>query len=196
MVQEQEHSFPHDEFDVPPPEVGRVGVRRKVTPLWRSYVPLGLTVAAAVVALIMGAILYQDTRFMNSEPVAQQATPVATQTQEPQPSPTPSATVNRTQSIEILNSIGVDGLAATYSQALNGLGWSAITPKNYDGESLQETVVFYGDDALSKTAEQLQKDIGFGKVQQSLELGSGISVVLGMDTQYSPAPGSQAAGTQ
>ncbi|GAB3265850.1 LytR C-terminal domain-containing protein [Kineosporia babensis] len=92
--------------------------------------------------------------------------------------------VDKSIEVIVLNSIGINGLAAEYEGSLKGEGWTVKRTGNSTNKDLPVTKIYYGGDELKPTANAVRKAIGVGEISDSPEVNPGdITVVLGQDTQ-------------
>ena len=100
-------------------------------------------------------------------------------------SPTaPAATVDRAQSVSVLNGTSRSGLAKRAAATLRTAGWTIRSTGNYRGGN-GRTTVYYGSSSLQATAQAVAADLGGGAVaQESRDFGpTRVTVVLGSDFQ-------------
>lgn len=97
----------------------------------------------------------------------------------PSPEPEPEPTVDRTLTVDVLNSTATPGLAAGAAEALGASGWTIGEVTNYEGGEIPTTVLYPAEDLLV-TAEAVAADLGLGTATLSGDV-TVLTVVLGPD---------------
>src|SRR5699024_3051962 len=76
----------------------------------------------------------------------------------------------------VVNAGGINGLAGTWQDALEGEDWEDVSLSTADNQQ-QEPVVFYRDDEDQETAQALADEVGAGEARQSDEYDSPVTFV-------------------
>jgi hypothetical protein len=109
----------------------------------------------------------------SSAPAAPSAEP------SPEPEPEPEPAVDRTVTVDVLNSTSTPGLAAGAAEVLQGQGWTIGEVTNFAGGEIATTVL-YPEESLRPTAEAVAAELGTGTTTLSADV-TVLTVVLGPD---------------
>ncbi|WP_288148154.1 LytR C-terminal domain-containing protein [uncultured Bifidobacterium sp.] len=118
-----------------------------------------------------------------SESESAQSTGTPSQTpsesESAQSTPEESQQVNTNAQITVINGTGVSGDASEWAAALQGQGFTNVTPANPDATTVlpAQTVVYYQNEADLATAQQVANTLGIATVEQSATIGVPIEVV-------------------
>ncbi len=112
-------------------------------------------------------------------------TPAATTAPTPASTGTTgTGTVDRSVTLKVLNSVGVQGLAKKVQNTLDPDGWTVAGTGNSVNRNLAVTKVYYGSSKLKATAKAMVQDLGYGTtVLDSSVAPKGLVVVLGQDAE-------------
>lgn len=182
MSQQSTRRFQRDEFDEVAQGDGRRGAHRARSSPALAVVPV-LLVVVAVVAVVVGTLTVLGDGESTQAAPGDGGQPAATEpapTSEAPPPPPPAA--DRALPVTVLNGTDRSGLAGTAAELLTGLGWTAITTGNVEGEDQPPTTVFFAAEEQRVTAEALGADLFGAPVAQS-DAYQGLTVVLGDDYQ-------------
>ncbi|CAM4030164.1 LytR C-terminal domain-containing protein [Helcobacillus massiliensis] len=163
---ETDYPYPADEFDREAANAPLRGSHRADEPFWKSNLNYIVIAAIAVLALI-GALLLisqftgeKDTYTRSPDP-APQTTASAAPSDEASADPTEEEqSVDRTIKVRVNNASKTNGLAGQWTEVLREKGWENVTSGN--GKKMDETTVFYRDDADLPAAKALAADVGAG----------------------------------
>ena len=106
-----------------------------------------------------------------SEAAEQSAEETAAE-EEAEPAPEPDLTTP----VLVVNAGGINGLAGTWRDTLEGEGWEDVSVTTSDNAQ-QEPVVFYRDEGDADTAQALAERAGAGEARQSDEYDARITLV-------------------
>jgi hypothetical protein len=125
-------------------------------------------------------------RLRSPEPGSPEATgtaaPSASASATPSPDPTPTS-VDKAQTVNVLNSTGVPGLAGTVAGRLAADGWTGALPGNWAGSPLEGSVVFYNGAEQRAGAEAVASALGIAAVQDGAGVSPDLTVVIGPEFQ-------------
>lgn len=115
------------------------------------------------------------------ESTSAEGTPSQTpsESESAQSTPEESQQVNTNAQITVINGTGVSGDASEWVAALQGQGFTNVTPANPDATTVlpAQTVVYYQNEADLATAQQVANTLGIATVEQSATIGVPIEVV-------------------
>ncbi|NLW58364.1 MAG: LytR C-terminal domain-containing protein [Bifidobacterium pseudolongum subsp. globosum] len=115
------------------------------------------------------------------ESTSAEGTPSQTpsESESAQSTPEESQQVNTNAQITVINGTGVSGDASEWAAALQGQGFTNVTPANPDATTVlpAQTVVYYQNEADLATAQQVANTLGIATVEQSATIGVPIEVV-------------------
>ncbi|WP_455588080.1 LytR C-terminal domain-containing protein [Bifidobacterium sp.] len=115
------------------------------------------------------------------ESTSAEGTPSQTpsESESAQSTPEESQQVNTNAQITVINGTGVSGDASEWAAALQGQGFTNVTPANPDATTVlpAQTVVYYQNEADLATAQQVADTLGIATVEQSATIGVPIEVV-------------------
>ncbi|RYQ18034.1 cell wall integrity and stress response protein 1 [Bifidobacterium pseudolongum subsp. globosum] len=115
------------------------------------------------------------------ESTSAEGTPSQTpsESESAQSTPEESQQVNTNAQITVINGTGVSGDASEWAAALQGQGFTNVTPANPDATTVlpAQTVVYYQNEADLATAQQVANALGIATVEQSATIGVPIEVV-------------------
>ena len=115
------------------------------------------------------------------ESTSAEGTPSQTpsESESAQSTPEESQQVNTNAQITVINGTGVSGDASEWAAALQGQGFTNVTPANPDATPVlpAQTVVYYQNEADLATAQQVANTLGIATVEQSATIGVPIEVV-------------------
>ncbi len=193
----------HADHHAPADRANRGGAHRERPPSLNAY----LTVAAGstVVLLALGGVYTVVTGRTDNAPAGGASASLAALDEEPaeetgagaasdeasdsalKPAGSdpgePAGKVDKLTPVAVLNSLSINGLASTYKEQLEGKGWTVSRTDNAPTPDLPVTQIYYDTSEAQATAKAVRKALGgLGEVAQSDEF-TGITVVLGQDTQ-------------
>ena len=192
---EQYQSYEKDAFDNPPE--GPVGVHRGNRPMIVRVTPFIIVLVAAVAAGVLFWSIFsgeaanmfnrrseqtqttaQTSQGSSSSSADESASGTASQ-ESAQSTPEESQQVNTNAQITVINGTGVSGDASEWAAALQGQGFTNVTPANPDATTVlpAHTVVYYQNEADLATAQQVANTLGIATVEQSATIGVPIEVV-------------------
>ncbi|OKL45917.1 LytR C-terminal domain-containing protein [Boudabousia marimammalium] len=197
-----EEQYPADEFDVTEGAHPR-GVHRAPEPWWRWMLPF-LVVLIAVPALAWGAMYLLSPSTVPPQAGGTASTPEVTaetveavksvetpetgtmekpEAQAPateeQPAPAqPSAEVKKDTKVRVLNGTGKRGLAANVVKKLSDNGFKQGVGENAKGWASRTSAVYYPNDDLKATAEEIAKTLNINAVKDYKDGNKGEVVVL------------------
>ncbi|HWK91205.1 MAG TPA: LytR C-terminal domain-containing protein [Luteimicrobium sp.] len=193
------YRYPPDEFD-DVPEDAPTGVHRVPRSPWRKVVPF--VVVAVVFAVVAygavtiasnllgsdGASATDKTTSASKDSTA--ATPKATTKPKPTTSAdasgsdetsgsddTASADVDHATAVAVKNGAAITGLAAKAAAKLEGEGFTQVTPGDYTGTKLADSVVYYVDSKDEATAKAVGSTLGISDVEQVSALKGGAPII-------------------
>lgn len=115
------------------------------------------------------------------ESTSAEGTPSQTpsESESAQSTPEESQQVNTNAQITVINGTGVSEDASEWAAALQGQGFTNVTPANPDATTVlpAQTVVYYQNEADLATAQQVANTLGIATVEQSATIGVPIEVV-------------------
>ena len=115
------------------------------------------------------------------ESTSAEGTPSQTpsESESAQSTPEESQQVNTNAQITVINGTGVSGDASEWAAALQGQGFTNVTPANPEATTVlpAQTVVYYQNEADLATAQQVANTLGIATVEQSATIGVPIEVV-------------------
>lgn len=115
------------------------------------------------------------------ESTSAEGTPSQTpsESESAQSTPEESQQVNTNAQITVINGTGVSGDASEWAAALQGQGFTNVTPANPDATTVlpAQTVVYYQNEADLATAQQVANTLGIATLEQSATIGVPIEVV-------------------
>ena len=115
------------------------------------------------------------------ESTSAEGTPSQTpsESESAQSTPEESQQVNTNAQITVINGTGVSGDASEWAAALQGQGFTNVTPANPDATTVlpAQTVVYYQNEADLATAQQVANTLGIATVEQSATIGVSTEVV-------------------
>ena len=203
-----DYPYPADEFDSAAARVSPQGVHRAPRS-WRSRWGAFVLVVVLFPLLAYGVVTWlsdwdglgsgapsidgsstaadgTDTAAGDEEPVegdgeeADPAAPAEPTTPETTAPPAPTADLSRP--VEVFNSTGRSGLAASAAERVEEAGFTSVTPGNWQGEDPDASVVYYPAAADVATAEAVAAALGITAVQESAtDAVERIVVVLASD---------------
>lgn len=174
-------SYLPDRFDEIPADLKRVGAHRAPPRRGSRWVRLAWAAAIVLVLVALGvtALFIGSGRIDLSSWSGTQANPVASASQ-----PAVDAVIDPELSVTVLNGTPTDGLAVQIGERLAEGGWAVGTRNNASDREIQETVVYYADDADLGAALALAHEVGDAPTVLSpsiAESGAQLMVVLGAD---------------
>ena len=186
---EQYQSYEKDAFDNPPE--GPVGVHRGNRPMIVRVTPFIIVLVAAQTSQGSSSSSADESASGTASQSSQSATAGESTSAEGTPSQTPSESesaqstpeesqqVNTNAQITVINGTGVSGDASEWAAALQGQGFTNVTPANPDATTVlpAQTVVYYQNEADLATAQQVANTLGIATVEQSATIGVPIEVV-------------------
>lgn len=179
---------------------------RHAAPVGRSFYRDLATMVAGIV--VVGAIVYGLLWFFNSRgdttssttaPSAAGATttePVSTTRPAPSTTARPTTTAAPTTTtvairtpnqvrVLVLNAVGVTGLAADATAALEALGYQVLTPSNYQ-PALEQTRIWFVPTFEAEAFELAGAAFPDGLVEQNPELDGDADIVVVLGASYQP----------
>lgn len=200
MPVSKSYRYPPDEFD-DVPEDAPTGVHRVPRSPWRKVVPF-VVVAVVFAVVAYGAVTIAsnllgsdgasatDKTTSASKDSATTSTPKATTKPKPTTSAdasgsdetsgaddTASADVDHATAVAVKNGAGITGLAAKAATKLEGDGFTQVTPGDYTGTKLADSVVYYVDSKDEATAKAVGSTLGISDVEQVSALKGGAPII-------------------
>jgi len=184
-------TFPKDQFDNLPEDLGRRGAHRAPKKKGGGWIGLLASIVAIAVlttgglyglSLVNESIEFTIPGFASGE----DETPVA-----PSVSATPEVPAildpaqidkKRKITITILNGTAVSGLDKTASKLLKKTKWPVTSTAPANASDIEKTFVYYSDPANEDVARGLVIALGIGEIRESNTfLGAPITIVVGQD---------------
>ena len=198
-----DYPYADDEFDAPTgPDVPR-GVHRAPRSAWSRWWPFVvviIVVPAIAYALVTWASRDNSTSDDATSPAAStsaSSTPKASETpsasdepseepsdeaspsDEPTASEEPTAAVELDTPVTVYNAAGIEGLAASPVDELEGAGFTTAQADNFSGTKPGTSTIYYASEDLEPTAALVGQTIGVDALELSAsDAGDGIAVVL------------------
>jgi len=180
-------TFPKDQFDELPDDLLRVGAHRgpKVKGAgWIGFAWAALATGVLVVVGLWAVSLVDDSISFDLPSIGAGSTPTPTPTPEETVAPItdPSTIEDREITITILNGTATEGLQGDAATVLDEAGWTIASEASASENTIEETVVYYSDEANEDVAEGIVLALGVGEARLSdAFLGAPITVVVGSD---------------
>lgn len=183
-VADSQYPYPPDRFDDEADAATFHGAHRAEEPFWRQNLIYLVIIAAAFVTLLVLLFLIGGMGRDGDDRASDPTTPAATQTTEeapaeeeaPEEEEAPAPEPDRSTPLMVVNAGGINGLAGSWRDTLEGSGWEQINVSTADNVQ-QEPVVFYRDEADADTAQALAQEVGAGEARQSDEYESRVTFV-------------------
>ncbi|MFC8733901.1 LytR C-terminal domain-containing protein [Luteimicrobium sp. NPDC057192] len=193
------YRYPPDEFD-DVPEDAPTGVHRVPRSPWRKVVPF-VVVAVVFAVVAYGAVTIASNllgsdgasatdKTTSASKDSTKSTPKATTKPKPTKSAdasgsddtsgaddTSSADVDHATAVAVKNGAGITGLAAKAATTLEGDGFTKVTPGDYTGTKLADSVVYYVDSKDEATAKAVGSSLGISDVEQVSALKGGAPII-------------------
>jgi hypothetical protein len=184
-VADSQYPYPPDRFDDEADAVSFHGAHRAELPFWRENLLYIIIIGAAMVLLVVllffigsmggdGDDRADDPTTAASSESAAAEDPAAEGESEATEEPAPEA--DRSTPVLVVNAGGINGLAGTWRDTLEGEGWEDVSVATSDN-SQQEPVVFYRDEEDAETAQALAAEVGAGEARQSDEYDASVTFV-------------------
>lgn len=175
--------YPKDSFDNLSQQVERRGVHRAprkkgaglISFAWAALAT-GILVTIGVAGLVVVSDSVSLRDFEEIFAVAE-STPSAT------PRPTAAPTVDPSLLVNVLNATGTTGIATEVGDKLAADGWT-VSAKSNASETVDKTVVYYGNPSLEGAARGVAESLGVGEIDLTdayIESSAQITVVVGSD---------------
>ncbi|MGO1284832.1 MAG: LytR C-terminal domain-containing protein [Brachybacterium sp.] len=178
---DSQYPYPPDRFDDEADAVSFHGAHRAELPFWRENLLYIIIIGAAAVLLVV-LLFFIGGMGGNGDDRAEDPTSAAEQSEEEsaaeeteaeeEPAPEPDLSTP----VLVVNAGGIDGLAGTWQETLEGDGWEDVSVTTADNPQ-QEPVVFYRDEADADTAQALAERAGAGEARQSDEYDARVTLV-------------------
>src|SRR5690606_34220977 len=164
-VADSQYPYPPDRFDDEADAVSFHGAHRAELPFWRENLLYIIIIGAAAVLLVVLLFFIGgmggggDDRAEDPASAAEQSEEESaaeeTEAEESEPAPEPDLSTP----VLVVNAGGINGLAGSWQEALEGEGWEDVSVATADNPQ-QEPVVFYRDEADLDTAQALAERVG------------------------------------
>jgi hypothetical protein len=179
-VADSQYPYPPDRFDDEADAVTFHGAHRAELPFWRENLLYIIIIGAAVVMLVVLLFVIGgmggdgDDRAADPTTASEAEQSEGSEDESPteEPAPEPDLTVP----VQVVNAGGINGLAGSWRDDLEGEGWEDVSVATADTPQ-QEPVVYYRDDADQDTAQALAEHVGAGDASQSDEYEARITFV-------------------
>lgn len=183
--------FEHDAFDDVPVDSAHRGAYRGETPeKSRGYRSLWITIAAGVLALLLGGILFVNAPRLSAPDTSSaagagtadsaSATPTASATSSA------TATADSTTTVAVYNAGAAAGSAVTKATDLENAGWTVSETGNWAGTVPSSSTVYYRSGS-EQQARAIAQAAGISQVQASDQYSVDVVVVLAADSSASPS---------
>ena len=180
---DSQYPYPPDRFDDEADAVSFHGAHRAELPFWRENLLYIIIIGAAAVLLVVLLFFIGgmgggdgDDRAEDPTSAAEQSEEESaaeeTEAEESEPAPEPDLSTP----VLVVNAGGINGLAGSWQEALEGEGWEDVSVATADAPQ-QEPVVYYRDEADKDTAQALAEQVGAGDASQSDEYEAPITFV-------------------
>jgi hypothetical protein len=182
-VADSQYPYPPDRFDDEADAVSFHGAHRAELPFWRENLLYIIVIGAAVVMLIVLLFLIGGMGGNGDERADDPTTTTASATEsseapaeETTEDAAPAAEPDLSTPVLVVNAGGINGLAGSWQETLQGDGWEAVDVSTADNVQ-QEPVVFYRDEEDADTAQALAEQVGAGEARQSDEYDARLTFV-------------------
>ena len=177
---DSQYPYPPDRFDDEADAVTFHGAHRAELPFWRENLLYIIIIGAAVVMLVVLLFVIGGMGGDGDDRAADPTTASETEQSEGsdeggdsvEEAPEPDLSVP----VQVINAGGINGLAGTWSDELEGQGWEDVSVATADTPQ-QEAVVYYRDEADADTAQALAQQVGAGDASQSDEYEARVTFV-------------------
>ncbi|APX34230.1 hypothetical protein BH708_17665 [Brachybacterium sp. P6-10-X1] len=177
---DSQYPYPPDRFDDEADAVSFHGAHRAEEPFWRQNLLYIVIIGAALVMLIVLLFVIGGMGGGGDERAEDPTTPAASETSSAPAEETteeePPPEADKSVPVLVVNAGGMNGLAGTWRDTLEGDGWEDVSVSTADNQQ-QEPVVFYRDDEDQETAQALAAEVGAGEARQSDEYDARITFV-------------------
>ncbi len=181
-VADSQYPYPPDRFDDEADAVSFHGAHRAELPFWRENLLYIIVIGAAVVMLIVLLFLIggmggdgderADDPTTTTSAAESSEAPAEEAPEDAPPAPEPDLATP----VLVVNAGGINGLAGSWQETLQGDGWEAVDVATADNVQ-QEPVVFYRDAEDADTAQALAEQVGAGEARQSDEYDARVTFV-------------------
>ena len=181
---DSQYPYPPDRFDDEADAVSFHGAHRAELPFWRENLLYIIIIGAAAVLLFV--LLFFIGGMGNSgDDRAEDPTSAAAESEAAEKSAEetaaeeeakPAAEPDLSTPVLVVNAGGINGLAGTWRDTLEGEGWEDVSVATSDNAQ-QEPVVFFRDEGDAETAQALAERAGAGEARQSDEYDAAITLV-------------------
>lgn len=182
---DSQYPYPPDRFDDEADAVSFHGAHRAELPFWRENLLYIIIIGAAAALLVVLLFFIGSMGGNGDDRAADPTTAPASQSEAAESSgeetsaeateePAPEA--DKSTPLLVVNAGGINGLAGTWRDALEGDDWESVSVATADNAQ-QEPVVFYRDEADAETAQALAQKVGAGEARQSDEYDAAITFV-------------------
>ena len=179
-VADSQYPYPPDRFDDEADAVTFHGAHRAELPFWRENLLYIIIIGAAVVMLVVLLFVIGGMGGDGDDRAADPTTASETEQSEgsdeggdsEEEAPEPDLSVP----VQVINAGGINGLAGTWSDELEGQGWEDVSVATADTPQ-QGAVVYYRDEADADTAQALAQQVGAGDASQSDEYEARVTFV-------------------
>ncbi|MFC7374166.1 LytR C-terminal domain-containing protein [Brachybacterium sp. GCM10030267] len=197
---DSQYPYPPDRFDEEADSASFHGAHRAEEPFWRQNLLYIIIIGAAVVMLVVLLFLIGGMGGNGDERAEDPTTPAASESSEEAPADGEEATTEEEPAPEpdlstpvlVVNAGGINGLAGTWEETLEGEGWTEVGVATADNTQ-EEPVVFYRDEADAESAQALAQQVGAGEARQSDEYDARITFVA-VDEPGADAEGEDGGG--
>lgn len=180
---DSQYPYPPDRFDDEADAVSFHGAHRAELPFWRENLLYIIIIGAAAVLLVVLLFFIGgmgggggDDRAEDPTSAAEQSEEESaaeeTEAEESEPPPEPDLSTP----VLVVNAGGINGLAGSWREALEGEGWEDVSVATADNPQ-QESLVFYRDEADLDTAQALAERVGAGEARQSDEYDAAVTLI-------------------
>lgn len=177
---DSQYPYPPDRFDDEADTVSFHGAHRAEEPFWRQNLLYIVIIGAALVMLIVLLFLIGGMGGGDDDRAEDPTSAAASESSESPAEETteeePAAEPDLSTPVLVVNAGGINGLAGTWQETLEGDGWTEVGVSTADNVQ-QEPVVFYRDEADADTANALAEQVGAGEARQSDEYDARITFV-------------------
>ncbi|MGP9538646.1 LytR C-terminal domain-containing protein [Brachybacterium sp. AOP43-C2-M15] len=180
---DSQYPYPPDRFDDEADSVSFHGAHRAELPFWRENLLYIIIIGAAAVLLVVLLFVIGgmggngDDRAEDPTTAAEsESSEEATEEDEGEAEEEPAAEPDLSTPVLVVNAGGINGLAGTWRDTLEGEGWEDVSVSTADNPQ-QEPVVFYRAEDDADTAQALAEQVGAGEARQSDEYDAAVTFV-------------------
>ncbi|PMC75616.1 MULTISPECIES: LytR C-terminal domain-containing protein [unclassified Brachybacterium] len=181
---DSQYPYPPDRFDDEADAVSFHGAHRAELPFWRENLLYIAIIGAAVVMLVVLLFLIGNMGGDGDDRAQDPTTQAETTAEESEPegedgeeeSEEPAPEPDRSVAVRVVNAAGINGLAGSWQETLQGSGWENVGVATADNRQ-EQSVVFYRSSEDQATAQALADEVGAGEARQSDEYDSPITFI-------------------